>query len=84
MNYAQPKGIKWNALRMFSVYGSGQDISSPDHGIVGIFMNMLMQSEIVEVQGRLDRFRDLIHINDVILGCRKHACLEIHSIEVLT
>lgn len=68
MNYAQPKGIKWNALRMFNVYGPGQDITKPDQGVVGIFMNMLMKADGVQVKGSLARFRDLIYIDDVIAG----------------
>lgn len=68
MNLAQPKGIKWNALRMFNVYGPGQDITKPDQGVVGIFMNMLRQKDEVQVKGRLDRFRDLIFIDDVVQG----------------
>jgi UDP-glucose 4-epimerase len=68
MNYAQPKGIRWNALRMFNVYGPGQDITKPDQGVVGIFMNMLLQRDDVQVKGRLDRFRDLIFIDDVVQG----------------
>jgi UDP-glucose 4-epimerase len=68
MNYAQPKGIRWNALRMFNVYGPGQDITKPDQGVVGIFMNMLLQSDVVKIKGALDRYRDLICIDDVIQG----------------
>lgn len=67
-SYAQPKGIRWNALRMFNVYGPGQDITKPDQGVVGIFMNMLRQRDDVQVKGRLDRFRDLIYIDDVVQG----------------
>lgn len=71
MNYAQPKGIRWNALRMYNVYGPGQDITKPDQGVVGIFMNMLRQKDSVQVKGRLDRFRDLINIEDVVQGWEK-------------
>lgn len=71
MNYAQPKGIRWNALRMFNVYGPGQDITKPDQGVVGIFMNMLRQKDSVQVKGRLDRFRDLINIEDIVQGWDK-------------
>jgi len=67
-NYAQPKGIRWNVLRMFNVYGPGQNITRTDQGVVGIFMYMLMKSDVVQVKGRLDRFRDLIYIDDVIQG----------------
>jgi UDP-glucose 4-epimerase len=67
-NYAELKGIKWNALRMFNVYGPGQDITKSDQGVVGIFMNMLLKQDSVQVKGSLDRFRDLIHVDDVIQG----------------
>ena len=66
--YAQVKGINWNALRMFNVYGPGQDITKGDQGVVGIFMNMLLKQDVVQVKGSLDRFRDLIHVDDVIQG----------------
>jgi UDP-glucose 4-epimerase len=68
MNYAQPKGIRWNALRMFNVYGPGQDITKPDQGVVGIFMNMLRQQDTVQVKGSLERFRDLVYVDDVVQG----------------
>ncbi len=66
--YAQIKGIKWNALRMFNVYGPGQDITKGDQGLVGIFMNMLLHQDSVQVKGSLDRFRDIIHVDDVVQG----------------
>ena len=64
--YAEPNGINWNSLRMFNVYGPGQDITKPDQGLVGIFLNMLLKSDVVDVKGSLDRFRDLVYIDDVI------------------
>lgn len=64
--YAEPNGINWNSLRMFNVYGSGQDITKPDQGLVGIFLNMLLKSNVVDVKGSLDRYRDLVYIDDVI------------------
>ena len=65
-NYAQNKGIKWNILRMFNVYGDDQNIKNPDVGLVGIFMNLIKEKNLIEVKGSLDRFRDLIHIDDVV------------------
>ena len=67
-NYAQPHGINWNVIRMYNVYGIGQDISRSDQGLVGIFMNMIKNSSKVEVKGSLSRFRDIINIEDVISG----------------
>ncbi len=68
ITYAQAKGLKWSALRMFNVYGPGQDITKTDQGVVGIFMNMLLNQDTVQVKGSLQRFRDLIHVDDVIQG----------------
>ncbi len=65
-NYAQNKGIKWNILRMFNVYGDDQNIKNPDVGLVGIFMNLIRNKNLIEVKGSLNRFRDLIHIDDVL------------------
>ena len=65
-NYAGPKGIHWNALRMFNVYGPGQDITKSDQGVVGIFLNMLLKSDTIDIKGSLNRFRDLVFIDDVI------------------
>lgn len=76
-NYAQEKKINWNVLRMFNVYGVGQDITKPDQGLVGIFMNMLKKGNTVEVKGSLDRFRDIVNISDVVQGwdlCLKGNC----------
>ena len=63
--YAQPLGIKWNVLRMFNIYGEGQDLNSTDQGIVGIFSGMIIKSNIITVNGKLDRFRDIVNIEDV-------------------
>ncbi len=66
--YATPHGINWNVLRMFNVYGPGQDLTRGDQGIVAIFLNFIRNGNHVPVKGRLDRFRDLIYIEDVVQG----------------
>lgn len=73
-NWAGPKGVRWNALRMFNVYGPGQDITRTDQGVVGIFMGQLMQSDRIEVKGSPERFRDLVYIDDVVQAWVK--CLD--------
>lgn len=64
--YAEHIGIKWNALRMFNVYGPGQDMKRPDQGLVSIFMNFAYKGNVIEMKGSPSRFRDLIYIDDVI------------------
>ena len=58
--------IKWNILRMFNVYGPGQDISRADQGIVSIYLNYIKNQNTLPVKGSLERFRDPIFIDDVV------------------
>ena len=58
--------IRWNILRFFNVYGPGQDLSRKDQGIVSIFLDLIRNNNKIAVQGSLNRFRDLIYIDDVI------------------
>ena len=66
--YAEPHGIAWNALRMFNVYGPGQDLARRDQGMVSIFLGIILEQQHVGVMGSLDRFRDFVYIDDVING----------------
>ena len=58
--------IGWNILRFFNVYGPGQDLSRTDQGIVSIFLDLIRNNNKIAVKGSLNRFRDLIYIDDVI------------------
>lgn len=64
--YAEKLGITWNALRMFNVYGPGQDLSRKDQGIVSIFLSYVREGNYIPVQGKLERFRDLVYIDDIV------------------
>jgi len=64
--YASHLGIQWNILRMFNIYGPGQDLSRSDQGMVSIFMNLVMKNDYVDIKGSLDRFRDFVYIDDVV------------------
>tara|TARA_B100001109_G_scaffold245510_1_gene233306 strand:- start:34 stop:957 length:924 start_codon:yes stop_codon:yes gene_type:complete len=57
--------IDWVILRLFNVYGPGQDMTRMDQGIVSIFLNLVRENNIIKITGRKDRFRDLIYIDDV-------------------
>ena len=59
-------GIKWNILRMFNIYGPGQDPQNNFLGMVSIFLNMAKSNKEIIVKGSLDRFRDFIFIDDVV------------------
>ena len=64
--YATHLGINWKILRMFNIYGPGQDLNRMDQGMVSIFMNLVMKKDIINVKGSLERFRDFVYIDDVV------------------
>lgn len=58
--------LPFTALRMFSVYGPGQDLSNLRQGMVSIFLKFAMDREPIPVKGSLKRYRDFIYIDDVV------------------
>ena len=54
------------AFRMFNVYGTGQDLSNLRQGMVSIFLAQALMSGKVQVKGSAARFRDFIHVDDVV------------------
>jgi UDP-glucose 4-epimerase len=54
------------SLRMFNVYGTGQDLENLDQGMVSIYLAYVVRGEPVLVKGPLDRVRDLVHVDDVV------------------
>ena len=53
-------------LRMFNVYGPGQDLSNLRQGMVSIFLAQAIDTGAIHVKGDLNRFRDFIYIDDVV------------------
>jgi UDP-glucose 4-epimerase len=53
------------ALRMFNVYGPGQNMQNLRQGMVSIYLAQALAGAI-EVKGSLERFRDFIYIDDVV------------------
>jgi len=54
------------SMRMFNVYGPGQDMSNLRQGMVSIYLAQALSSGRVEVKGSINRFRDFIFIDDVV------------------
>jgi UDP-glucose 4-epimerase len=54
------------ALRMFNVYGPGQDMRNLRQGMVSIYLAQALADGRIEVKGSLKRFRDFIYIDDVV------------------
>lgn len=53
-------------MRMFNVYGPGQDMSNMRQGMVSVFMAQAVSTKKIEVKGSTERFRDFIFIDDVV------------------
>jgi UDP-glucose 4-epimerase len=54
------------ALRLFNVYGPGQNMENMRQGMVSIFMSQAIINNKIHVKGSKDRFRDIVFIDDVV------------------
>jgi UDP-glucose 4-epimerase len=80
-------GIRATSLRLFNVYGVGQNLNNLKQGMVSIFLAQMMNSGKIQVKGSADRFRDFIHVDDVVeafIRCLNNASSEGETINVAT
>lgn len=66
--------LPWVALRMFNVYGPGQDMANLRQGMVSIYLAQALRSGRVQVKGSLHRFRDFVYVEDVVEAWVRAAC----------
>ena len=66
LNIYSKMGINTSSLRLFNVYGPGQNMKNLRQGMVSIYMAYILKNEEVLVKGSGERFRDFIYIDDVI------------------
>lgn len=62
----QDFGIHSTALRLFNVYGPGQNLENLKQGMVSIFLAQALDNGRIHVKGSKDRFRDFVYIDDVV------------------
>lgn len=62
----QNYGIETTSLRLFNVYGSGQNLDNLKQGMVSIYLAQMIRDRHIHIKGSPDRFRDFIHIDDVV------------------
>lgn len=62
----QTLGMDTTIVRLFSVYGPGQNLENKMQGMVSIFLSYLLENVPIIVKGSEDRFRDFIYIDDVV------------------
>lgn len=59
-------GLATCALRLFNVYGPGQNLANMRQGMVSIFLAQALSSGAIHVKGASERFRDFVYIDDVV------------------
>ena len=64
-------GIESTAVRLFNVYGPGQNLDNLKQGMVSIFVAQALLNKHIHIKGSKDRIRDLIYIDDVVYGFKK-------------
>jgi UDP-glucose 4-epimerase len=70
------KGLPVTLLRLFNVYGPGQNMQNLKQGMVSIYMSYIAKKEPILVKGSKDRFRDFVYIDDVINAIVKSAFMD--------
>jgi UDP-glucose 4-epimerase len=62
----QKMGIRPTSLRLFNVYGPGQNLENLRQGMISIYLAQMIKDNKVIVKGDLERFRDFVYIDDVV------------------
>lgn len=60
------RGGSTTVLRLFNVYGPGQNLANLRQGMASIYLAYALRAEPIVVKGALDRYRDLVYIDDVV------------------
>lgn len=71
LSVVRERGLRTVSLRMFSVYGPGQDLADLRQGMVSIFLAMALRDEPIVVRGSLERVRDFVYVDDCVDAWRR-------------
>ncbi|MBN2140999.1 MAG: NAD-dependent epimerase/dehydratase family protein [Desulfovibrionaceae bacterium] len=63
--FDQTYGLRSTSLRLFNVYGPGQNMANMKQGMVSIYLGYVLFRDLLEVKGSFDRYRDFVHVDDV-------------------
>jgi UDP-glucose 4-epimerase len=66
MRIYQQYGINSTSLRLFNVYGPGQNMLNFRQGMISIFMAQMIENGHIHIKGSKSRFRDFVYIDDVV------------------
>ncbi|MFC1517601.1 NAD-dependent epimerase/dehydratase family protein [Candidatus Margulisiibacteriota bacterium] len=64
-------GLKTTALRLFNVYGPGQNMENLRQGMLSIYLSLALKNKNVTVKGSAERYRDFIYIDDAVTAFTK-------------
>lgn len=64
--YQEHYGLDTTALRLFNVYGAGQNMKNLRQGMISIFLEQAIKNKHIIIKGSPDRYRDFIYIDDVV------------------
>ncbi|MCR5688346.1 MAG: GDP-mannose 4,6-dehydratase [Lachnospiraceae bacterium] len=62
--YSEQFGIACTALRLFNIYGIGQNMDNLKQGMASIYLAMALSDHKINVKGSKDRFRDFVYIDE--------------------
>ncbi len=68
LKIASSKELHTTSIRLFNIYGPGQDVQNLKQGLVSIFIGELIKNKHLDMRGSPKRFRDFLYIDDTIKG----------------
>ena len=77
MKIYSESGISCTSLRLFNVYGPGQNMDNLRQGMISIYLSQALNTKKIIVKGDKNRFRDMVYIDDVVSAFKM--CLKIES-----
>ncbi len=60
------KKINSTVLRIFNVYGPGQNLDNSKQGMLSIYLDQIFRNKTLKVRGSKNRSRDFVYIKDVV------------------
>jgi len=66
IRFYQTLGINSTILRLFNVYGPGQNLENKMQGMLSIYLAYMLENKPVLVKGSKERFRDFVYVDDVV------------------
>jgi UDP-glucose 4-epimerase len=68
IRFAGSQGMHVTIFRLPNVYGGGQNLNNKNQGMISIYLSYILEGVPILVKGSKDRFRDFVHVDDVVQG----------------